>query len=390
MSVHRRSLLLVLALVSAACTSGSIPERQDHIVLWNTSEIVVQPTTGDAWTLDTAGRIVSQVTPSPDGRLAWTALDPDRQQPVTHLSDISGDGLVEVTVPTSPFFYAWSPDSGSVGFLGNDLTRGGVMFGIIDVSSASSTQLQTAAPFFVDWGPASDQLFAHVGSTWLGYLDPMGGETSQLNRVGGPFPAPAWTSSGILIVVEEAPSAQADLRSVALQTQGHALVLIQPQSGDMMEIGPVSGAVRFFPDSAGTKVAVIEGDGGEQRLRLLSVPDGNEIDVISGGYFDVVQWSPDGEHLLYSERPELTVPLTPSVWNDGTTTSFEEYLPSVTFARDYIQFWDQYDRSVSLWSASSEAFLLPSSNDDGDSVRLQRLDGTSELHDGFSMGVWTR
>lgn len=391
--MNRAPLLLALLLGFAGCTANNAtdPLSQDQIVLWNTSEIVVQPTGGERWALDTGSDMISQVTPAADGQLAWTAIQRGGASVVTHVvADALGTAPNTVEVPTSPFFYAWSADSRSLGFLGNDQRRGGVMFGVIDITSGTSMRLETGAPFFVDWGPAGEGLFAHVGPDWLGFLDPVDGATSQLGRMSGLFPTPAWTDAGIVIVVEAAPSAEALFHPVGFQSTGSALALVEPGSGTVSEITPVNGGVRFFPDVAGSKLALIDGEGGDQRLRLLSLPDGSEIDVIESGYFEVVQWSPNGNSLLYTERSQLDLPSTPHVWQDSQITTFDESQLSPTFARNYVPFWDQYDRSLSLWSASSDAFALPSSDDDGDFVRIERLDGTSERHDGFSMGVWTR
>lgn len=386
--------MIAYVLVASACTAGDtsavIPEHS-ALVMWNSTSLEVLHSDVDPIVIDTGEAQVSQVTPSGDGRLVWTTVDPDVGSFSSVISGLDGAGQVTVTVPTSPFFYIWSPDSTQLGFMGNDPEGRGVLFGIIVSDSGVAREIEVGAPFYVDWSDASDRLAVHLGGDWLGFIDAATGEVTNIPRLSGGFPAPAWTPNGVLMVMARGPSAGAGTRTVSLQTSEAFLALVDPQSSEIVTLATTTSLARFFADSEGHRVALIDGIPGAQQLRVLSIGDGIEVDTVNSGLFDVAQWSPDGTRLLFTSREDPADPLVPSVWQDGELTEFDGYLPSATFATAYIPFWDQFDRSVSLWAPDSNSFVLPARDDDGPYLRVHNLaDGSITRHGGFSMGVYTR
>jgi hypothetical protein len=97
-----------------------------------------------------------------------------------------------------------------------------------------------------------------------------------------------------------------------------------------------------------------------------------------------VQWSPDGSSLLWTER-NAGGALVPMTWTDGETTEHAPFRPSAEFANAYLPFWDQYDRTISMWNLDSSAFSLPT--DTG--VVVYELTGDTTTYPDWSMGIWT-
>ena len=48
--------------------------------------------------------------------------------------------------------------------------------------------------------------------------------------------------------------------------------------------------------------------------------------------------------------------LTPRVWDGEDTVVFPSFLPSRVWLVQYLPFWDQYSRSLTLWSPAGDAF----------------------------------
>ena len=45
------------------------------------------------------------------------------------------------------------------------------------------------------------------------------------------------------------------------------------------------------------------------------------------------------------------------MWEDGSSFSTERFVPSLELSRDYLQFFEQYAQSMTLWSPDGSAFV---------------------------------
>ena len=54
------------------------------------------------------------------------------------------------------------------------------------------------------------------------------------------------------------------------------------------------------------------------------------------------------------------------VWDGEDVIRFARVRPTATFVREYLPFFDQYSRSLTLWSPQGDAFTYAGRNDDGD------------------------
>ncbi len=374
--------MITLIFTVAACSPsadvepGAVPPT---LVMWTESAVT---TVRDDVTrsLDVAGQ-VSQVTPGPDGELAWTAFALDPGGVAIVFDGATGESI---PAPTVPFFYHWSPTGDQVAFLGNSDSGRGLTFGLLMISEREIRPADVPSPFFFDWSPDGSQLVAHVGGNSLGLIDAETGAITDLGVESRIFPAPSWTDRGILVVSDLGRSIGVREHLIGYQEVEARVVLIDPLAGTSSDLAQVDAGTRLFPGA--THIAIVLGVPGRQTIRLIDW-SGGAVEVVGAGTIEVVQWSPDGSKLLWTERMD-DGRLEPRVWSDGKVVMFDPFVPSETFATAYIPFWDQYDRAVSLWSHDSERFALPTSNEGSLEIVVHYGEETT-VFPGFEMAVWS-
>lgn len=380
-TMRRTWIALVFAstLLFTACsddTEDVAAEARGRLVLWNQASISVLED-GARSDVNTTGT-VSQVTAAGDGTLVWTSIE---RTPPSVDAVIDGDPRVAIDTPTVPFFYEWSPSGERIALLGNAPSGAGLLFGLIDAEAEELTTIQSPPPFFFDWSPDGTRVIAHVGGTVLRIIDAATGEIEDLPQASGAFPAPLWTDRGIVVATEVGPTVSSPIVPIALQAAASEVVLIDPGDDSRVTLASVDEPVRIF--SSDDALALAIGVTGTQRVEVIGW-DGQTQASLGAGTIDLVQWSPDGSTLLWTER-DSDGSLVPMTWAGGETTEYDSFRPSSEFATAYLPFWDQYDRTISLWSTDSGAFALPTAA----GVVVHDLDGTSTTYPDWEMAIWT-
>ena len=368
MTTFRLSLVITALALIAACTADSDetePEPVDRLVI-----------------LDTDGRVVT-TAPDGSGIEVLSAADDVAFQPiwstdgtkVAYASIVEGGVTVvetgsaartHVTTDVSPFYLYWSPDNARIAALRN--SAGGIALEMVTVSGGdlATTVVDTGAPYYLSWSPESDELVVHVGTDRLDVLD-VSGEATPLDVPPGLFLAPHWVEPGI----------------VSSRTNGgvNELVLLGGD-GEVQAIAVHPGAVTFASDPTGQRIAVqpIGGDSqGDvidaafQAGPLLDEPLASErlqiIDIEAGAVSTVTDvpavaffWGPHGEQLLVLDI-ESEGRLSWSVWRDGELTAGPEFTPDGSWTQSFLPFYDQYARSMTLWSPDGNAFAFPGERD---------------------------
>lgn len=367
---------VVISLLGAACSDDDAQsDDPGRLLLWNADSISVLEG-GDVSEVDATGTI-SQVTAGPDGALVWTRI-----QDTPPSVDVVIDRGTQITLdtPTVPFFYEWSPTGDRIALLGNASSGGGLLFGLIDVEAEELTTIQSPPPFFFDWSPDGASLIAHVGGSALRVIDAETGDVRELREQTGAFPAPLWTDRGMMVAITVSPTVSSPIVPVGLQSLTSEVVLIDPVDDSRETLAEVDGPVRFFASDDALALAV--GVAGAQRIEVIGW-DGTTRATLGEGSIDVLQWSPDGSTLLWTER-NSNGSLTPITWANGEIIDHDTFRPSAEFAAAYLPFWDQYDRTISLWAGDSTAFVVPT--DEG--VVVHELDGASSTYSEWDMAVW--
>jgi len=378
---------VVFALAVAACTTAtpSTTEPPDTTAAATTTEAATTTSQLDAADFDTQidladvpGRIVvsgdaayvvdaagdgrieipdaagpSQPTWSPDGStIAFSAFADG--SPVVGLARPGAESSF-VAAPYLPFYFHWSPDGSQLAFLGNG-PSGFVELGLLDAAASSAKSVDIGTPYYFDWSPDSDRLFSHAGAGNT-RLVLVAGEVQDVDDNAGLYQAPQWVDGGVVQLITVPTSISARGLRLARQGSDQAIV-VGPPAGEFERLVSIEtlGAFDYngqdlaFTDTA-SPTPIIRGP-------LKVVSDG-EIIAVTNEPVIAFEWSPDGRRLLFLEVAGSGA--TPEarwvVWERGQHVAFDTMTPSLASLGSYFPFWDQYARSLTLWSPDGQAFV---------------------------------
>jgi TolB protein len=299
---------------------------------------------------------VRQPTWSPNGRrVAWVHLEVTEVGALSAvIATASGDGTEPSGARTAvvPFYLSWDPTSSRIAYLGSP-SQNGIELGILEVAGRSSgTPLDSGQPFYLSWAPAGDELLVHVGEDRLARLGLDGSLTTVADRP-GTFSVPVWTPDGgtFFYATDGAKGQRLVARDVEAETE--------------RPLVPFDGLISFVVSPDGERIAfqVVE----EQSALPLSV-----IDVGTGETVEITDaataaffWSPDGERLLYLDPDEEQFWYRWGVWDGTSSFLTPRFVPSELIVGEYLQFFEQYAQSMSLWSPDGSAFAYPGMSEDG-------------------------
>jgi TolB protein len=371
-------VLATMALTLLACTGAPDDGSTEHLlVLGSAGEIFIIDPTGRKQTdlaVAAEGSVHLQPTWSPNGtRAVWTEIG--KGGPTIGLWD--GERVQNVTAPLSPFFYLWNPPADRVAFLGDAASGSGIRLGLLDPSGRTASEIDAGQPYYLDWSPAGDQLVTHVAAERLSLLDQSGAAT-PIDITPGSFLAPDWTELGVLAVGTRATDRVAatgtvsGVQTAARQSSDH-LLLFDPISRTTTELSPVDGPVAFAVSPDRAHIAFTSEVGAVQAvLRVIGAQGGEPVQI---GEVPAVafQWSPDSRRLWYLTVDLEAQRLVPRVWEEGRIFDFPGFAPTTAFIRDYLPFWDQYSRSLTVWSADSTRFVYPAAGANGDEIFVQTV-----------------
>jgi hypothetical protein len=237
-------------------------------------------------------------------------------------------------------------------------------------AAAKAVAVDASSPYYFSWGPSGEQLLAHVGADRLDRLE-IDGTITPVGDVPGIFDAPVWTSDGRSLVY------------ASVTGDGQRLVARDLEADRAEELVRYDGGITFAVSPDGSHVAfqVVRGPNDVDPLSVLDRETG-VVERVAPTIVPAFFWSPDGTQLLFL-FPETAgdgiqvlnlLPQTPpdrvwfrwGVWDGESSFTTPRFIPSETFARDYLQFFQQYAQSMSLWAPDGSAFTYAGSNDSGD------------------------
>lgn len=293
----------------------------------------------------------------------------------------------------NPFYMYWSPDSQRISFLANHPTSG------IALHVASETVpdqiLAQGAPLYWDWTSDSQQLFIHSGlnraDARLGFSSRVRDTLSENLAAPGRFQAPGISPSGryLAYAVDDAqgprvllsnnPTVNSDTLERELPHQGVAAMTWNPVKDQLALMSPVQDSDFFFgPISLlDAETGLLEPVSSQIALAFFWSPDGRYLAYLApsqgGTSADASQLVSDG-----LQQVQLSAFLTLNIIDTQTTEEREltRFLPSGTFVRQFLPFFDQYALSHSIWSPNSDALVLAVTRDTGVEVTVFGLDGT--------------
>lgn len=315
-----------------------------------------------------------------------------------------GDAPTTIYRPSgrSPIYLAWSPDDRTLAVLANR-AGGGLALDLVDVSRALNGEpdavraFAQGAPFYWSWSRTGRSLLVHVdvmGPTRLAGVT--GIDAFEVRRPlpdPGAFQSPAFSASERYVAyatltaggerrVVVAPNPElpaAGLFTRTLPHRGQAALAWRPGSEQLA----VQSAAVPAPHAYGPVDLLDVATGEVTRLTDDPVvaswwsPDGRWLATLSpvgGGGDRTVQASAGagttgaGAAQLVDQRVQRgNLLLSLKVVDADTlqTRVLGAFVPSPTFAGQYLPFFDQYARSHRLWSPDSDALVMPAVDEDG-------------------------
>lgn len=291
-----------------------------------------------------------------------------------YVAQKDGAGLTELYLSdTSVIYYDWAPNGQHVTFLSN--TGGsGLALRRVAATGGEAELLDAGQPFYWNWSPDSQSMLVHVGSS-DGRLSVLRfGEIvteDGLDIEPTNFRSPAYSPDGKqMLVAGQTESGQA------------ALLLADINGQNARVITEYDGLIAFAWSPNGKRIAYTIGrltdDGGLAGHLTVADPTGKgkpvELeDVKVYAFF----WSPDSKSIAYFALHELPAP-TPApdstipentgpriVWGlsvmDAQKGATHEVMvpvyPPDKFTQ-YFPYFDQYHRSVTLWSPDSQNLVV--------------------------------
>jgi TolB protein len=319
----------------------------------------------------------TQPTWSPTGsRIAWAEVDGRTGQLKSTLTVSHFDGKVRehFDLPFAPFYMYWSPDEARLAFLSNwqKLNQSSVTIALRLVDFAAEgeriTTLTEGQPLYLDWSPESDRLLIHIDNDRLEYWD-MLGEGASLSATYAAFPAPQWSSDGsqLLYALGESNEQQ--------------LVLADTEGNPTREITDFEQNISFTlsPDNRHIAYVITPPTVATAAFGPLYVVElaSNRTRELASGPVMAFFWSPDGSKLAYLviDESEATLRLRWHVWDGASSKPYAAMIPSRTFMQAYLAFFDQYARSMNIWSPDSSAFAYAAIDDTlGNNIWVQHLE----------------
>ena len=366
--------------------------------------ILVTGRDGEVTLVDPAGTGVRELrAPTANGgpslQPTWASAVVDGQMWVAW-SEQAADGTFEIVLadaldgatttfksPVAPFYYHWSPDVRLLGFLGQNAFSP-LQMGVVDLAGGSLEVVGEGQPFYFDWRPDSHAMITHTdgGLSMVTRLDG-GWESRRLGVMPGQFQAPAWFSEDRILVTVLASGGQVEVgmggtAAASDDPSPQELVIIDPRGRLVGRLGELEGPAAFVVDPDGERAAFTDFGGPLQVVDLRT----GESQTVSQVQVTAFQWSHDGRRLLFMEVDRDEQALVPKVWDGDQTLVFPSFFPTRVFLLQYLPFWDQYSRSLTLWSPSGHAFTYPASYPGGERVMVQHLNESRPIE--VSKGVF--
>ena len=303
---------------------------------------------------------------------------------------MTGDERWRASMPTLPFYYLPAPAAAGAATTSLRSDPAGGLVAELVGSDGSVQPLDTVSPYYTSWSPDGSALAVHAESERVTVR--RDGAEDVIAEPSGVFQAPVWTDSGLVT-----------LRTAA----GVQRLSVWSEDNGFRDLATIDGPVRFI--AGGGKIAIQSADvgdgGGVQagvqaqtipdlpggRLAVVDVETG-AIETVSDVLAAIYQWDPAGSRLLFATFDDgATLNLTWRVWSQDGVISLSSFLAQASWFRDVVPFFDQYDQSVSMWSASGEQIAYPAVVDERLVVIVEKADGSgTQTIDGATWSSWLR
>jgi len=324
---------------------------------------------------------------APDGiHLAFVEFSQSLESnPRSRLLSVNTENLESIEAFASdeyfPFYLYWSPDSQKISFLSNGTTPGDLALHLAFMDASQHQVVDRGQPYYWDWSPDGKEIISHTGGSIgvnpeakLAFLPMQDPYLSQnLDLLPSFFQAPDWSPAGEAI-------------ALFVQTEVKGILMLLGKSGGERQIiaesnGPVTFA--FSPDGTLLAYAVIsetQADLGYQDLYVVELSRPEEKRLLRTGIIFGFFWSPDGEHMALFTPSDAAPGIELIGFRQGQQDSqfdlgvidlasaesrrLVAFTPTDSFLNIF-PYYDQYQRSITLWSPDSREIVIAGRLDQG-------------------------
>lgn len=298
----------------------------------------------------------TQPTWSPDGsQVAWTEQTDVGER---FLVVAAEDGRMSTSTPAPlmAVYIAWNPGGSLIAMSGND-EEGNLLLATAEPGQSIAV-IDQGAPLYFDWARDGSSLLVRTAERFE-HVPIDGSERTQV-PASGTFRIGVHIGDSLVL---------ATARDV-----GDALAVADREGEIVRELIRYAGPIAYVAGPGDDRLATMtRGSPESQRLAQLEKSDlpilePNRlvtVETATGDIEEVAQargvawfWSPDGRLLLYStlEFVDGVERLQWHTWDGERSVSYRAFSPTGIFGRDYLAFFDQFARSMSLWAPDGSAF----------------------------------
>ncbi len=274
-----------------------------------------------------------------------------------------------------PFYLYFSPEGRYLSALGSRTDVNTLGLFLLAKGSDVGETVASGQPFYWEWLNQSDGFFVHSGGTTPNdtlFIQSATSKTVDLiPATPGIFQTPAINYSGQLAAVQ-----------LMAGESGSRLVISNKDSSVYKRFAPFRGVGAFDWSPVENRLAVVEGQIsplgsliGELRIIDMRNPDRpviQESGIKNAGPFF---WSPDGRRIavfrpnIVGGRGTPVLTLVVSIYDveSNSLRNIVQYLPEAQFMTQIAPFFDQYQRSSTIWSPDNTSIVVSAMTGDGTS-----------------------
>ena len=356
-----------------------------------------KPLTSDAGQGTGATVVYAAPTWSPDGTLvAFTrytvAPDSTLADAALYTAAIDGRRTARLFSGTRlhPFYLYWSPDSRRVSLLSQVQGESALELGVATAGKEGDYQgLDRGSPYYWDWRRDGTAVVAHAN---IG----QGGETGERLSVLTVDRVPSRRDIRVDAGLFQAPNVSPDGTSVAYVVttrQGFALHLRELDGSGESTIASGVGSAYFSFSPGGTHIAYLSAKTGqpvpEGTITIVDLKGHGAPRTLPDDPILAFFWAPDGRSLAFL-APDFSGDVDPLFLNGGGTVTLRlmgcnpvtgktwliARFPASRGLLSVIPFFDQYQRSATIWSPDSRSIVFTALAADGTpALFVARSDG---------------